>query len=217
MINLHQLNQCIPTFHFKMETILNLKDLVAEKDWLIKIKDAYLTVPIHPESRKFLKFWWKGRSYQCTTLPLGLSTAPRICTKLLRPVMATLRKKGMKLAIYLDNTPLAVPSLAQVKQQSAVIVQQLQRLGFIINFKKSCLEPKQTLEYLGMVTDTRRMELRIPPQQGGGTSEGVQACPESGGNVSQSPSPSIGEDDSFYTSGLRSSITTVLCSLQPIK
>ena len=36
---------------------------------------------VHETSRKFLRFLWKGTSYQCKALPFGLCSAPRIFTK----------------------------------------------------------------------------------------------------------------------------------------
>ena len=43
----------------------------------VDLKDAYYSVPIASEDRKFLKFEWKGDYYQYTCLPNGLACAPR--------------------------------------------------------------------------------------------------------------------------------------------
>lgn len=45
----------------------------------------------------------KGKELRIPTLPFGLASAPRIFTKLLRPVAATMRKRGVCLLIYLDD------------------------------------------------------------------------------------------------------------------
>ena len=78
--------------------------LVRPNDWLAKLdlKDAYLTVPVHPSYQKYLRCIWKGEYYQCLSMPFGLSSAPRTFTKLLRPVVAHLRSKGVRMIIYLD-------------------------------------------------------------------------------------------------------------------
>ena len=54
IINLKQLNQHLPYLHFQMEGLKNVKNLLQEGDYLIKIdlKEAYWHIPIHPSSRK---------------------------------------------------------------------------------------------------------------------------------------------------------------------
>ena len=112
IINLKQLNHFLDTTHFKMESILSLRDILKKDDYMIKVdlKDAYLTVPIHTSHRKYLRFSWNGSNYQFKVLPFGLSTAPRIFTKIMRPVMAKLREQGLRLIIYLDDILLVADS-----------------------------------------------------------------------------------------------------------
>jgi hypothetical protein len=97
VINLKALNNFTVYNHFKMEGLPTVKSIIQAKDWLAKIDftDAYLTVPMHQSHRRFLQFTWKGEIYQFTCLTFGLSSAPRIFTKLLKPVVAFLRKKGI--------------------------------------------------------------------------------------------------------------------------
>ena len=42
------------------------------------LKDADLQVPMHPDSRKFLRFMVGGKVYQFKVLCFGLSTAPQV-------------------------------------------------------------------------------------------------------------------------------------------
>ena len=61
---------------------------LVEKDCFmasIDLKDAYYSVPIAREDRKYLRFKWQGSLYQFTCLPNGLSCASRKFTKLLKP------------------------------------------------------------------------------------------------------------------------------------
>ena len=90
VVNLKALNNFLQTFHFKMEGIHTLKNLLQARDWLTKmyLKDAYFAVPIHPEHRKYLRFSMANKSYQFTCLPFGLASVPRVFTKTLRPVAA---------------------------------------------------------------------------------------------------------------------------------
>ena len=62
-------------------------------------------LPIHKDHQKFLKFKFKGTLYQYTCLPTcnGLSSAPRIFTKLLKPVYSTLWGMGHLVSGYFDD------------------------------------------------------------------------------------------------------------------
>ena len=53
--------------------------------------------------KKMLRFQWKGKIFQYTCLPNGISCAPRLFTKLLKPVY-TLRQYGHKNVGYIDDS-----------------------------------------------------------------------------------------------------------------
>ncbi len=57
---------------------------------LVDLKDAYLTLSLHPSHRKYCRFRHPqtGRRLQWRTLSFGIAEAPRICIKLLRPYRA---------------------------------------------------------------------------------------------------------------------------------
>ena len=58
IINLRQLNKNVPYQKFKMESLKDLKNLLKERDFMVKIdlKDAYFTVSLNQESGKFVRF-----------------------------------------------------------------------------------------------------------------------------------------------------------------
>lgn len=105
IVNLKPLNKFIKYEHFKMENLQAVRFLLREGDWMVKVdlKDAYLTVPIHPSHQKFVRFQCQGRIFEFTCLAFGLALAPRIFTKILKVVMAFVRKQGVRLVIYLDD------------------------------------------------------------------------------------------------------------------
>ena len=61
---------------------------------VLDLKDAYYSVPIRTEDRKYLRFEYEGQLYEFVFLPDGPSSAPRIFTKLLKPALARLREDG---------------------------------------------------------------------------------------------------------------------------
>ena len=70
----------------------------------VDLRDAYYLVPIDEEYRTFLRFSWRGQLFQFTCLPNGLSCAPRLYTKILKPVYATIRKEGHLNVGYTDDS-----------------------------------------------------------------------------------------------------------------
>lgn len=128
----------------------------------IDLKDAYLTVPIHREDRRFLRFSWKGERLQFTSLPFGLATAPRTFTKLLKPVAEHLRRQGLRVIIYLDDILLMADSRETFGRHMRILTDTLQQLGFILNQGKCVQEPQQRIEFLGFCVDSRTMTLSLP-------------------------------------------------------
>lgn len=103
VINLKALNRFVHPEHLKMEGIHTLKDLMGQGDWLTKIdlKDVYFAIPIHQSHQKYLQF--QGKSYRFTCLPFGLSSAPWVFTKTLKPALAVLHQRGVQMIAYIDD------------------------------------------------------------------------------------------------------------------
>ena len=68
----------------------------------LDLKDAYHSVPTHPDHTKFLKIIWKNQTFKFLALPNGLCCGPRKFTKLMKPLLATLRLDGQVIAIYIE-------------------------------------------------------------------------------------------------------------------
>ena len=132
-------------------------------DWLAKLdlSDAYLTVPLHPSHRRFVQFTWRGKTFQFTCLPFGLSSAPRIFTKLLKPIVSFLRKRGIRLVIYLDDILIMNSCPEGLARDVALVRSTLEEVGFLINDKKSETDPTQRLEFLGLMLDTTHLTLAL--------------------------------------------------------
>ena len=109
----------------------------------IDLKDAYFTIPIHPDHYKYLRFEWNSTLHEFICLPFGLSSAPRVFTKVLKPFVGAVRNKGIRLVIYLDDMAIISSYRELSLEESAIVIQILESLGFIINKEKSVLIPSQ--------------------------------------------------------------------------
>lgn len=111
----------------------------------IGLKDAYLSVPVAQEDR----FGWKEVLYEFQCLPFGLSSAPRVFTKLLKPVVSFLRGRGIRCILFLDDMLVMDHTKQELQKATHKIV--LQILEFRINWEKSVLNPTQVIQHLGLV------------------------------------------------------------------
>ena len=135
---------------FKMETLQSALLSVRAGDWLVSLylKDAYLQVPMHPESRKFLRFVACGKVYHFRVLCFGLSTAPQVFTRAVAPVSAFLHRTGIRLRRYLDGWLIQASSWEQVLLALETVLQLCSSLGIVVNCENSQLIPTQRMVYL---------------------------------------------------------------------
>ena len=167
VLDLSALNQFIETEHFKMENLVTLKSLLNKGDYMINLDltDAYLTVPMHPDSRKFLRFLLGNKTYEFTAMPFGLNVAPRLFTKIMKPVVASLRSQGVRLIIYIDDILIIASSIETLNRHKTLAISLLESLGFLINYEKSNLTPSQQIVFLGMLVDSASMQFILPQQK----------------------------------------------------
>lgn len=163
IINLKSLNKFVLYHHFKMEGLQTVKQTIRRGDWLAKIdlKDAYLSVPIAMEHRKYLRFFWENIVYEFVSLPFGLSSAPWAFSKLLRPISAYLRKRGFRLVVYLDDILMVGACKKSAEETVLATTSLFESLGFVINKEKSVWEPAQSMEYIGLIIDTTTMKFSL--------------------------------------------------------
>jgi len=163
ILNLSNLNEHIDKKHFKMETLKSALSLVKQDCYFSKIdlKDAYYSVPIHQNYRSYLCFLWEGKMYQFTCLPNGLSSAPRIFTKLLKPVFAHLRKQGYINCAYIDDVLLQSQTYHECLVHMQETAQLVDEVGLTVHPIKSQFEPTQCIEFVGFLIDSVSMTVRL--------------------------------------------------------
>ena len=94
-----------------METPESIRASLRKNEWVttIDLTHAYLHIPIHSQSHKYLRFYHKGVSYQFTSLPFSLATAPLIFTSIVKEVRLLALQQGIRIHQYLLPRRLADP------------------------------------------------------------------------------------------------------------
>lgn len=131
----------------------------------IDLKDAYYLVPIADEHKKFLRFKFENKFYEFNCLPFGLSSAPYVFTKLLKPVAHFLRSRGFMSVIYLDDILIIGEDENKCKQNMIVTRDLLEFLGFKLNLEKCCLLPKKICRFLGFIFDSEQLCVKLPKEK----------------------------------------------------
>ena len=127
-----------------MFTTSSVLSSVRKGDYAVKIdlQDAYFHVPIHPSSRKYLRFAFENKLYQFQVLPFGLNT------RLGHTVTGYLHRQGISVIPYLDDWLIHHPDHQVLIQHQAQLINTLDLVGFILNRKKSELDLTQDLQFL---------------------------------------------------------------------
>lgn len=128
-------------------------------------KPSGVVIPSHPAHRKFLQIQVGTKIFQFRALPFGLSNTPQAFTRILEAALLPLRKKGVRFIAYLDDICLLASSKEAAHRQGLEMIQHLETMGFVINSKKTCMEPMQKREFLGLNVDTRALTLSVPERK----------------------------------------------------
>ena len=177
ILNLKAFNKFVKPLSFRMETLRTVMDCLGEahqqrlktsehlrdssmsETWAVSIdlRDAYFHVPVAPEHTRFLRFAYDGRAYEFLVLPFGLSTAPRVFTRIVRTIEAFLKIQGVDMHQYLDDWLLKNQSRSLVERQRDLTLFWVTKLGFLVNEGKSQLIPTQFPAFLGSTLDLINM------------------------------------------------------------
>ena len=162
--DLSVLNHFVCTQTFKMETQRKVKDAVQLNDWAfsLDLTDAYMHVPIHRRSRKYLRFTLRGQVYQFKALPFGLSTSPFVFTRLMTVIATFLRRRAITLHPYFDDWLARNQNHRRLLEHRQFILSLFNSLGLIINYEKSDLVPAQVFTFIGMEFLTHINIVRVP-------------------------------------------------------
>ncbi|XP_038139792.1 uncharacterized protein LOC119782749, partial [Cyprinodon tularosa] len=152
ILDLRALNKFLRKYKFRMLTHAALLRLVRPNDWFssVDLKDAYFHIPIYPPHRQYLRFAFQGVCYEYRVLPFGVSLSPRVFIRCTEAAVAPLRRRGIRLATYLDDWLLLAQSEQEARVHTHIVTKHLMDLGFVINMEKSHLSPTQEICFLGL-------------------------------------------------------------------
>ena len=170
----HSINDAISSDHCHMQyaSVLDAARLIQQLGVgtllaKVDLKHAYRIVPVHPDDHPLLGLCWEKEVYIDTALPFGLRSAPKIFSALADALAWILQANGVSYQLhYLDDFLLLGPPDQQTCAQALHrTIQVCQELGVPIAVHKT-EGPAPVLPFLGILIDSIRMELSLPPEKG---------------------------------------------------
>ena len=131
----------------------------------IDSKDAYYSVAIGRLFQKFLKCKWKDKLYCLTCFPNGLGPCPRKFTKLNKVPITILHFENVPLSGYIHEFVTKGDNFSMCEGNIHKIMRSYNKLGFVINFKKSQIVPTQRIRILGFVMDSVKMIVTLTEEK----------------------------------------------------
>ena len=152
IIDLSILNLQLDFPMLKRETVAVIAKSISTGRWAcsIDIQDAYFHVPMNLGVPQISGFQNRKQNCVFQSLPFGLSPAPWVFTRIIKPITLWLHTLMILLFSYLDNFILFAESAVLLLDSAKTMLELLQCLGFTINWEKSSLIPGQEGDFLGV-------------------------------------------------------------------
>ncbi|KAI5631181.1 reverse transcriptase (RNA-dependent DNA polymerase) domain-containing protein [Phthorimaea operculella] len=167
IFDLRNLNDYLKPKKFYLPSHFTVPEFLQKQDFMIKLdlSQAYFHVPVKETHQRYLSLYFQDQLYCMTCLPFGLSTAPIAFARISNWIATQLRKKNIRVIVYLDDFLLVNQSAQRLEEDLSFTVQFLINLGWKVNFQKSVLEPTQNLEFLGIGWNTKLDQKYIPQKK----------------------------------------------------
>ena len=154
-------------YHYATALPMVVLDLIQKNDFFtsMDLKDGYFSIYVKEEFQKYLKFSWRGQLYKFVCAPFGLSSLPRLFTKLLKPIFSWFRQQGIRCSYYIDDSLNMNRDKIICRQNALLIADTISSLGYDVNREKSVLEPTQRIVYFGFILDSVQFKVFLPSEK----------------------------------------------------
>ena len=116
---------------------------------------------LHPRTRTYTGFCWKGEYYQYNCLSFGMKPAPWVILKVMRDLGMYWRKIGIRVLPYLDDFFFSKKGEQACLRLCLRVRKDFFSAGLIINVPKCCLTPALVLRQLGFDVDMAEGKFRV--------------------------------------------------------
>lgn len=152
---------------FKYEGLPQLSEVLKPDDYMVTLdlSAGYHHLDMHESAYEYLGFEWQGKQYHFKQLPFGLAPACWAFTKLTRELVGKWRAQGFRCTSYIDDILHCSRSAHALTAQRALVLQDLEACGFVVNMEKSDPIPLRCKPYLGALINTAQGTMLIPAEK----------------------------------------------------
>ena len=150
ILDLRHVNQYRYLFKskFRCEDMSIAREVLDTGDFMFSfaLKSGYHHVEIFRGHRQYLSFSWTFSSSHTrllhffSVLPFGISSAPYLFTKILKPLVKKWRSEGKSIVVFLDDGLGSAAGYIKAKISSLAVHSDLLKSGFTSNEEKSILD-----------------------------------------------------------------------------
>ena len=125
---------------------------IRQNNWMVSInlKEAYLQIPIHQASRRYLRFVALQRVFQFKALCFGFSTAPQVFTRVMVPVSRILRQDPKVLRQFAESST-SLEECLRASDKTGIMLS----TRHYSESREVSIVPKHIATYLGMVLNSQ--------------------------------------------------------------
>jgi hypothetical protein len=156
--DLRLINAAVTPIHLVVPNPYTLQSLIPGTTThftVLDLKDAFFTIPVHPQSQNLFAFTWTdpdshtSQQWTWTVLPQGFQDSPHLFGQALAREFLTLHLSLSKLLQYVDDLLLCNLLLKDSQQHTAFLLNFLGKKGYWVFHNKAQLSLTQ-VTYLGL-------------------------------------------------------------------
>ena len=167
ILDLSILNEYIDYERIKLEDQYDFYELSKFCNYVTcyDIKSCYHQISMHKDSIKYLGFKWyfqgKETLFVFLVLPFGLSSGPRLCKKLFRPLVTRWRAEGFINVLFYDDGIIGGADYNTCLSAAKFVFKDLLLCHILPNKDKSCWQPIKICDWLGYTWDFNNRIVKV--------------------------------------------------------
>jgi hypothetical protein len=163
IVNARYLNLFLEALFFRYERLRDILAFTFEGSFMATgdLKSGYFHVPIHKDFYTFFCFKVGSIAFYFNVLCFGFAQACYVFTKLMQEPAIELRKRGVPISAYIDDSFTAAKTRNRCLRQSSLSALFFRTLGIFYGLPKCNFWPQLVLPWLGFVVDSERQSFQL--------------------------------------------------------